>query len=61
MKYLRNSFSVPACEQSVSQEDWDAIFSLKCEIHTEYKAKRKPTAECAQCLAMWNAKQGVKS
>lgn len=29
----------------------------KCKKHPQYKAKRKPTAECVECLEIWLALQ----
>jgi hypothetical protein len=31
MKYQQKSFSVPCCEQGVSQADWEAIFGSEEE------------------------------
>ena len=27
-----------------------------CPKHPKYEVKRKPTSDCAHCLALWNAK-----
>jgi len=61
VKYLRKSFSVAACEQSVSQADWDEIFRPKCDVHPKYEAKRKPMADCAPRREIWDAKEGIGS
>ncbi len=32
----------------------------KCKKHPTYKVKRRPTADCAHCRALWAAKEKAK-
>jgi len=34
---------------------------LKCRKHPKYKAVRKPTADCEDCLKLWNLKQELEA
>ena len=38
----------------------DKLLSETCPDHPTYKAVRKPTAECAKCIALYNRRKSGK-
>lgn len=45
-------------------EQWNATHpetQTKCKVHSQYKAIRKPTADCEACRQMWSEKQAASA
>lgn len=45
-------------------EQWNATHpatQTKCKVHNQYKAIRKPTADCEACRQMWSEKQAART